>query len=166
MLNSISVQTVADHLKGQLHKLPHHLAGWQKVQQSIAALERCPWVPLYLKRIVDAMFPLVEFGDNEIVIAGTETDRLNFIDHIIQRYIVACTPVGELYSMDAAATYLGVSYDQIKNWTSRGEGFHPLKGASVGKALYFSAAELEIHQKLRRGRGRPAAERVKTIKQE
>ena len=121
------------------------------MQLAIQALERQPTVPRWVYDIVGAMGPLVEFSDagDRLIIAGDYADRLNTIDRLIQVYILRCTPAGELYSIDTAADYLGVTRDQVLAWTSRSKGFHRLKGSMMGKALYFTQTELDIHQKVR-----------------
>jgi hypothetical protein len=148
-------QAAADALKGVILDLSKvdkaaRIAALRHIQD----LERCGWNRRAFAAAMDEAG--IGFDENRF---SFKEDTLHSIGRVISIYLesVGCAqgeedPFAEMYDMQEAAEFLGISYDMMKTYVSRQKR---LRGKKVGTGMVFTRRQLEAFKEVMQPAGNP-----------
>ena len=130
------------------------------VLRTISLLERCGWHRGVMRQAITESAPTLTINEaGAVALEGDAAEQLDAIQAVIINYLdtygYEYSPTADLYTLQEAADYLGISAEMMTTYvTRRGK----IKGERIGRSWVFTRAELERFKATKRSPGRPPAE--------
>lgn len=152
MIDNMNLQGVADILKGIVLDTQAPKAERMQALDAIKKFERCSWRRVAMvEALNDAGVQITETG---LIFGGDSSQVLKAIEASISHYMEAVGCKGEIfdeiYTIEDAATYLGISIAQMQTYVSRQKR---IRGRVIGMA--FTREQLDKFKEEKREPGNP-----------